>query len=108
MKMPWFRNISISQIPATPDRSYKQVFLTYIIITYLYSLNVQLFTNEDDLLRKLINKQWVLKITTNMIILSNSINLIGMGSFLLGLGGFDDGSFSLKYQVSFSLRAQVL
>jgi hypothetical protein len=31
-----------------------------------------------------------------MIILSNYINLIGIGSFLLGFGGFYDSSFPLK------------
>jgi hypothetical protein len=52
MKMPKFRNISISQISTTPDQNYIQVVITYIIIRYLYSLNVNLFTNEVDLLRK--------------------------------------------------------
>ena len=51
MKMPKFRNISISQIPTKPDRNYKQIIITCIIIRYLYSLNVKLFTNEVDLLR---------------------------------------------------------
>jgi hypothetical protein len=41
MKIPKFRNISISQISTTPDRTYKQVVIAYIIITYLYSLNQQ-------------------------------------------------------------------
>jgi hypothetical protein len=46
MKMPKFRNISISQIPTTPDRNYKQVVIKYIIIRFLYSLNIKLFTNK--------------------------------------------------------------
>jgi hypothetical protein len=50
MKMPKFRNISISQISTTPDRNHKQVVMKYIIIRYLYSLNVKLFTNEVDFL----------------------------------------------------------
>jgi hypothetical protein len=50
MKMPKLRNISISRIPTMPDRNYKQVVITYIIIRYMYSLNVKLFTNEVDLL----------------------------------------------------------
>jgi hypothetical protein len=36
-------------------------------------------------------------ITNNMIILSNYINLVGIGSFLLRFGGFDDSSFPLKH-----------
>jgi hypothetical protein len=52
MKMPKFRNISISQIPTKPDRNYKQMIITCIIIGYFYSLNVKLFTNEVDLLKK--------------------------------------------------------
>jgi hypothetical protein len=52
MKMPKFRNISISQIPTTPDRNYKQEVITYIIIRYLYSLNVKLLTNEVDLFKR--------------------------------------------------------
>jgi hypothetical protein len=55
MKMPKFGNISISQIPATPDRNYKQVVLKYIIIRFLYSLDLKLFTNEVDLLTKLVS-----------------------------------------------------
>ena len=55
MKMPKFRNISISPIPTKPDRNYKQIIITCIIIRYLYSLNVKLFTNEVDLLRKLVS-----------------------------------------------------
>jgi hypothetical protein len=48
--MPKFRNISISDILTTPDWNYKK---EVIIIRYLYSINVKLFTNEVDLLRKL-------------------------------------------------------
>jgi hypothetical protein len=48
-KMPKFRNISISRIPTTPDWNYKQVVITCIIIRYLYSLNIKLFTKEVDL-----------------------------------------------------------
>ena len=55
MKMPKFRNISISQIPTKPDRNYKQIIIMCIVIRYLYSLNVKLFTNEVDLLRKLLS-----------------------------------------------------
>jgi hypothetical protein len=54
-KMPKFRNISISHISTKPDRNYKQIIITCIIIRYLYSLNVKLFTNEVDLLRKLVS-----------------------------------------------------
>jgi hypothetical protein len=55
MKMPKFRNISISQISTTPDRNYERIVITYIIIRYLYPLNVKLFTNEVYLLRKLVS-----------------------------------------------------
>jgi hypothetical protein len=55
MKMPKFRNISISQIPTTPDRNYKQVVIKYIIIKFLYSLIIKLFINEVHLLRKLVS-----------------------------------------------------
>jgi hypothetical protein len=55
MKMPKFRNISISQIPTKPDRNDKQIIVTCIIIRYLYSLNVKLFTNDVNLLRKLVS-----------------------------------------------------
>jgi hypothetical protein len=57
MRMSKFRNISISQIPTKPDRNYKQIIITCIIIIYLYSLNVKLFTNEVNLLRKLLSQQ---------------------------------------------------
>ena len=57
MKMPKFRNISISQIPTKPDQNYKQIIITCIIIRYFYSLNVKLFTNEVGLLRKLLSQQ---------------------------------------------------
>jgi hypothetical protein len=40
MKTPKFRNISISQIPTTPDRNYTQIVIKYIIIRFLYSLNI--------------------------------------------------------------------
>jgi hypothetical protein len=53
--MPKLRTISISRILTTLDRNYKQVVMTYIIIRYLYSLKVKLFTNEVDLLRKLVS-----------------------------------------------------
>jgi hypothetical protein len=55
MKMLKFRNISIPQISTTPDQNYEQVVITYIIIRYLYPLNVKLFTNEVYLLRKLVS-----------------------------------------------------
>ena len=57
IKMPIFRNISISQIPTKPDQNYKQIIITCIIIRYLDSLNVKLFTNEVDLLKNLDSEQ---------------------------------------------------
>ena len=55
IKMQKFRNISISQIPTKPDRNYKQIIITCIICRYLYFLYEKLFTNEVDLLRKLVS-----------------------------------------------------
>jgi hypothetical protein len=55
MKMPKLRNISISQIPTKPDQNDEQISVTCIIIKYLHSLNVKLFTSEVDLLRKLVS-----------------------------------------------------
>jgi hypothetical protein len=40
MQMPKFKNISIFQILTTPNRNYKQVVITYIIIRHPYSLDV--------------------------------------------------------------------
>jgi hypothetical protein len=64
MKMSKFRNIAISQIPTKPDRNYKQITVTCIIIRYLYSFNVKLFTNEVDLLRKLLFNTCIISPTT--------------------------------------------
>jgi hypothetical protein len=36
MKMPKFRNISISHIPTTPDRNYKQVLSSDTCIPLMY------------------------------------------------------------------------
>jgi hypothetical protein len=51
VSMPKLKNIAIFQNPTTPDRNYKQLVIKNVIIRYLYSINVKLFTDEGKLLQ---------------------------------------------------------